>query len=300
MKKNLLLFTVVLFSANVYAQIPEFDKLEMLFSQRHYKKVYRKSARLLDKPEYDYSMLPSYYRSISSVQLAQNSFWYKRHEKTLSEAKELFLEVKNSEHAERIFNAHMYELAWLKADMINWASDLKRMKLEKQFDEVQELMEVMFDQLPETVLPEEIYADSVVENVDKPINPGAYDIRDNLVFSAKKHIGTPYVWAGNSPDGFDCSGFTGYLMNEVGLSLPRRSQDQYNEATKVKKKHAQKGDLVFFTNGSGVSHVGMLISELGESPVMIHSSSSKGIIITDIEKSTYWSKRLHGFGTFVK
>lgn len=300
MRKVILFFAVMLLSSNVEAQVPKFDKLEMLFSQRHYKRVYRKSARLLDKPEYDYSMLPAYYRSISTIQLAQNSFWNERHERALDEAKELFLQVKNSEHAEGIFNSHMYELAWVKTDMTTWASDLKRMGREEDFAKVQDLMVIMFDELPEAVLPEEIHVEPVVEDVNAPIKPDESDVRAVLVHSAKEHIGTPYVWAGNSPDGFDCSGFTGYLMNEIGVSLPRRSQDQYSEATKVKKKNAQKGDLVFFSNGSGVSHVGMLISEKGESPVMIHSSSSKGIIITDIEKSTYWSKRLYGFGTFVQ
>ena len=68
---------------------------------------------------------------------------------------------------------------------------------------------------------------------------------------------------------------------------------------KVKKKNVEKGDLVFFDNGSGVSHVGIVISEKGEPLKMIHSSSSKGIIITDVSKSEYWSKRLHGFGTYL-
>jgi cell wall-associated NlpC family hydrolase len=58
--------------------------------------------------------------------------------------------------------------------------------------------------------------------------------------------------------------------------------------------------LVFFNNGSGVSHVGMIISEKGQPLVMIHASSSKGIMITDIESSEYWLKRLYGFGTYVE
>jgi cell wall-associated NlpC family hydrolase len=75
--------------------------------------------------------------------------------------------------------------------------------------------------------------------------------------------------------------------------------DQYNDAPKVKVKNAQKGDLVFFDNGSGVSHVGIVVSEKGSPLMMIHSSSSKGVIITDVTKSAYWTKRLKGFGTYV-
>ena len=96
MKKILLFFTLMFIGSYAQAQVPQFDKLEMFFSQRHYKKVYRKSGRLLDKPEYDYSMLPSYYRSLSTIQLAQNSFWNERHPNALGDAKELFISIKES------------------------------------------------------------------------------------------------------------------------------------------------------------------------------------------------------------
>jgi cell wall-associated NlpC family hydrolase len=58
--------------------------------------------------------------------------------------------------------------------------------------------------------------------------------------------------------------------------------------------------LVFFNSGSDeVSHVGIIISEKGEPLKMIHASTSKGVIIADIESSDYWMKKLHGFGTFL-
>jgi cell wall-associated NlpC family hydrolase len=56
---------------------------------------------------------------------------------------------------------------------------------------------------------------------------------------------------------------------------------------------------VFFDSGSGISHVGLIISEKGKPLVMIHASSSKGVIITEIEQSDYWLTRLCGFGTFM-
>ena len=107
------------------------------------------------------------------------------------------------------------------------------------------------------------------------------------------------MWAGNSPDGFDCSGFTSFILEKSGHHLPRRSVDQYNESVKLEKNEVGKGDLVFFNNGSGISHVGIVISDKGAPIVMIHSSSSKGIIITEVEKSEYWLNRLHGYGTYL-
>jgi cell wall-associated NlpC family hydrolase len=123
--------------------------------------------------------------------------------------------------------------------------------------------------------------------------------REQIINYAKKYVGTPYVWAGNSSSGFDCSGFTSYVMKEFGKDLPRRAVDQYESCRKLKEKNVQKGDLIFFDNGSGISHVGMIVSEKGKPLVMIHASSSKGIIITEIEKSDYWLKRINGFGTYV-
>ena len=276
------------------AQNPRLDKLEMFFDQGHYKKVRRKSSRLLDDPEYDFSMLPAYYKSISLFQLAQNEYWLLTHPKSLDEAKALFLIVKNSNDGEKILNSHMYELAWLKNDMISWAADLKRLGKQKEFEEVQELIDVLFEELPEidvTPLDSNILDTTIVVE-----NPG---LRDQILITAKKQLGTPYVWAGSSPDGFDCSGFTSYVMSKNGSKLPRRAVDQFNDAPKVKVKNAQKGDLVFFDNGSGVSHVGIVVSEKGSPLMMIHSSSSKGVIITDVTKSAYWTKRLKGFGTYV-
>ncbi len=289
----ILLFVGVRFEAK--AQNPEFDKLEMLFDQRHYKKVYRRSRRMMDKPEYDYSLLPKYYKSLTGLQLSQNEHWLLRHPHALEDAKELFLEIKRDEDSEKLFAAHKYELTWVKNELITWAADLKRRGKKDEFELVQEIIDVLFENIDELDnLPEE----STIENPDTTVvaNP---DYRDEIIITAKKHLGTPYVWAGSAPGGFDCSGFTSYVLKQNGKSLPRRAVDQHTSAQKVKEKNAQKGDLVFFDNGSGISHVGIVVSEKGEPLTMIHSASSKGVIITDVTKSEYWTKRIHSFGTYV-
>lgn len=295
--KRVIVLLVLVFGGSFYAeaQNPEFDKLEMFFDQGHYKRVYRRSNRMLDKPEYDYSLLPKYYKSISMLQLVQNEYWAARHSYVFDDAKELFLEIKADENAYKLFKSHKYELAWLKNDLISWAADLKRVGEVKKFEKVQELIDVIFEDIH---VIDDLPNGTVIESPDTLIveNP---DYRDEIIITAKKHIGTPYVWAGSSPEGFDCSGFTSYVMKQNGKDLPRRAVDQYNSSQKVKEKNAQKGDLVFFDNGSGISHVGIVVSDPGEPLTMIHSSSSKGIIITDITKSEYWTKRLYGFGTYV-
>lgn len=299
MRNWILILSIIAFGFELQAQQPEFDKLEMYFAQKHYKKVYRKSNLLLDNPTYDFSLLPTYYKSMSMLQLAQNDLYLKRHPQVISEALELFLKVKKSPNGEKIFNAHMYELNWIREDLTSWGSDLKRKGNENAFKEIESALGQMFKGIPEL---EDDYEPETVPPVfveEEEVSGNASMSRNKIVENAKKYIGTPYVWAGNSPSGFDCSGFTSYVMKDFGKELSRRSEDQYNDGRKVKEKNVQKGDLIFFSNGSGISHVGIVISEKGQPLVMIHASSSKGVIITDIESSEYWRKRLHGFATYV-
>lgn len=295
--KHLIVTVVILFggSFSSLAQNPEFDKLEMYFDQGHYKRVYRRANRMLDKPEYDFSLLPKYYKSICMLQLSQNEYWAMRHPYILDDAKELFLEIRKDEDAKKLFTAHKYELTWVKNDLTSWAADLKRRGEKEKFEKVQEIIDVLFEGIDQL---DQMPDGSTVIDPDTLVvaNP---DFRDEIIITAKKQLGTPYVWAGSTPDGFDCSGFTSYVMAQNGRNLPRRAVDQYNSSQKIKEKNAQKGDLIFFDNGSGISHVGIVVSDPGEPLTMIHSSSSKGIIITDITKSEYWTKRISGFGTYV-
>ena len=294
--KTLFVFILVVFvGSESWAQVREFDKLEMFYAQGHYKSVYRKASRLLDIPDYDYSQVPTFYKSLALFQLSQNEYWLIHNPKALEEAGLLFRQIKNSSDGKKILEAHVYEIAYLKADLISWAEDLKRRDKKTEFENVQKVMDGLFDGVPDIENQEEI-----VDFKGEETEEDAYfKERQKIIDYAKKQIGTPYVWAGNSPPGFDCSGFTCYVMKEFGKELPRRAVDQHENSKKIKEKNAQKGDLIFFDNGSGISHVGMIVSEKGKPLVMIHASSSKGVILTELEKSDYWMKRIYGFGTFV-
>ena len=73
-----------------------------------------------------------------------------------------------------------------------------------------------------------------------------------IVDIAFRYVGTPYVWGGASPAGFDCSGFTWYVFQQLGISIPRSSSAQRNAGTVVSASEARPGDLVWWPGHVGI------------------------------------------------
>lgn len=110
-----------------------------------------------------------------------------------------------------------------------------------------------------------------------------------LVQYALQFLGTPYVWGGSSPGGFDCSGLMQYVYNHFGLNIPRVTYDQIHAGRIVANiQSAQPGDLIFFDsdhNGTP-SHVGMymgngqiVVADTTGTPVRIRSLSQEDRIV---------------------
>jgi cell wall-associated NlpC family hydrolase len=111
-----------------------------------------------------------------------------------------------------------------------------------------------------------------------------------ILSTAQNYLGTPYLWGGSTPSGFDCSGFTQYVFAKNEINLPRISRDQYNVGTPVAFNDLQPGDLVFFSfiSDGQVSHVGIY---LGDNQ-FISATTSKGVIISSF--SPYWNNAYVG------
>jgi cell wall-associated NlpC family hydrolase len=114
-----------------------------------------------------------------------------------------------------------------------------------------------------------------------PVAPSQYG---GVVGIAMQYLGTPYVWGGASPGGFDCSGFAMYVYSQVGVSLPHNAAMQYNTVgTYVPRDQLEPGDLVFF---DGLGHMGIYIGG-GQ---FIHSPHTGDVVkISSLDDSWYSS-----------
>ena len=84
------------------------------------------------------------------------------------------------------------------------------------------------------------------------------DAGQHVVHIASKYIGTPYVWGGSSPGGFDCSGLVQYCYKQIGVNLDRTTWDQVKEGHAVAWGQFKPGDLIFSNfegPGAGATHV---------------------------------------------
>ena len=115
----------------------------------------------------------------------------------------------------------------------------------------------------------------------------ALELRHDILTVAKEYIGVPYVSGGTSRWGFDCSGYTQYVFNQLNVAIERTVWDQMDSGIIVAKEDLQCGDLVIFSytgdNGGFASHVGIYIGN----DQVIHASSSKGITISSLSSAYY-------------
>lgn len=112
-----------------------------------------------------------------------------------------------------------------------------------------------------------------------------------ILAKAAQYLGTPYVYGGASPSGFDCSGFVYYVYGTFGLSVGRTPEAQYGAGTVVDKASLQPGDIVLFANtyASGISHSGIYAGN-GQ---FIHSPNSRSTVSYSDLTSGYWSEHFY-------
>lgn len=120
--------------------------------------------------------------------------------------------------------------------------------------------------------------------------------RKGIVDTAKHYMGVRYKYGGESPSGFDCSGYVMYVYKKNGISLSRATVSQYKEGRKIPMSNARPADLVFFkTMGGRISHVGIY---LGKGKFIHAPSTGKKVSVASMNNK-YWRRKFAGVVTYL-
>jgi murein DD-endopeptidase len=117
----------------------------------------------------------------------------------------------------------------------------------------------------------------------------AADAAQRAAEQAAKMVGRPYRFGGSSPSGFDCSGLVYFSYRQVGIRLPRSTEDQLRASAPVALSELRRGDLLFFDQeGKKSSHVGIYLG----GGRFVHAPSSGKYVRMDELRSAYWTRHL--------
>lgn len=121
-----------------------------------------------------------------------------------------------------------------------------------------------------------------------PESPPPSTAAARVLHTADAYVGVPYVWGGNTPKGFDCSGFTKYVFAKYGVTLPRTSREQVHAGSGIAPdfRALRPGDLMLFAEpGEAISHVAIYA---GNGRIIHASSSNGGVGYTDLNAGGDW------------
>jgi cell wall-associated NlpC family hydrolase len=118
-------------------------------------------------------------------------------------------------------------------------------------------------------------------------------LREQITHWAQQFKGLRYRYAGRSPQtGFDCSGFTRYVLGEFDIDVSSSSSTQSRQGKRISLSDVLPGDLVFFGRKGYIQHVAMVVENTAEGIICVHSTCSRGIVVENISTSKYWKPRI--------
>lgn len=155
----------------------------------------------------------------------------------------------------------------------------------------------MCDKLHTNSYGDVLYVEHVTSKLVKNENANGLADFSTLEAAFLEYKGVPYVYGGSSKAGIDCSGLTQLSYREIGITLPRTAQEQYNKVKHISVSQAEPGDLIFFkgTNTGSpnyITHVGIYVGN----NQMFHASSSKNQCMYTNVNTPYYEEHLAGFG----
>lgn len=118
-------------------------------------------------------------------------------------------------------------------------------------------------------------------------------LREQIICLAQEYVGIRYRYAGTSPNtGFDCSGFTSFILKHFDVRVSSGSSTQALQGTKVPLKEVIPGDLLFFGRRGRIQHVAMVVENTPGGIICIHSTCTRGVVVENVSTSAYWRPRI--------
>lgn len=117
--------------------------------------------------------------------------------------------------------------------------------------------------------------------------------RADITGYAQNFTGLKYRYAGRSPKtGFDCSGFTSYILDEFQVKVSACSRTQSTQGIKINLDDVIPGDLIFFGRPGHIQHVALVVENTPAGIFCVHSTCSRGVIVENISESKYWKPKI--------
>lgn len=117
---------------------------------------------------------------------------------------------------------------------------------------------------------------------------------EKILDYAKSFVGVPYLFGGQSPRGFDCSGYIKYVFRNFGIDTPRTAAEQFAMGRAVTEQEAKPGDIVAFRAGGEITHTGIYLG----GGKFISATSSHGVEISSVY-GYYWKEHFSGFSRII-
>ena len=302
LKKQLLLCVLIVIANFMFAE-NDLNKVEALFNAGKYEKSYKKSEKLKGESAY-YKKAKTYYLLGFSLLNIQNNQAKKlgvfNREKSIISYVMKGVKYQKSNSELKRFKQFFQGFTQLAKKRLLQS---KKLRKEREWKGIAELLAQQFNDttpayweahkvIEEAEVKEKVLAAKENEVFVKELLRNSK--RDSIIRWARTYIGTPYVFAGVSRKGIDCSGFTSTVLNHFGSNLPHSCKTQATLGKKTKQYKA--GDLALFgyksSNGTvKPSHVGIVISNYPEPLKVIHATSSLGVRIDDVKASSYWKPK---------
>ena len=300
MKKGIYILLVgLLYSITVAAQsLPKtHGKLQKLYAKNPDKAIQKAQKLSAKKKDLDLayyyltiSYLKKYSVKNSSSFLSSSLRYYKKYAK-LSNQRISF----ETDKLNQLKFAHQ-NLIQSKYDKKRYSSGLKESKKYQELfgfesDLHQELLRIATEQKKNTAYTPPTKKKTSNTKTFTTVN------ESKLIADAEAVIGTRYKYGGESTSGLDCSGFTRYVYQKEGVSIPHSARLQSQLGTLIRKEDCKPGDLIFFgsvtNNRYNFQHVGMIYSNDNGKLKMIHCPNSGVCIEGEGEPSydMYWQKR---------